>query len=125
MLIDLLGRRAVHVVDDRERAELFREMAVIYERELSDDSGALDAYRDADRLAPDHPDVLEALGVVIDLGPEGGEAGGEVVATGTPEEVAAVATSHTGGFLAGLVEAPAPSPRTSTTASTASCAMRR
>jgi len=60
VLIDLLERRTVHV-DDRERAELYREIAVIYERELGDDAGALDACREADRLAPDHPEVLEAL----------------------------------------------------------------
>jgi tetratricopeptide (TPR) repeat protein len=51
VLIDLLGRRAVQV-DGKERAELFREMGLIYERELGDDSGALDAYREADRLSP-------------------------------------------------------------------------
>src|SRR5205823_8122640 len=61
VLIDLLGRRAVHVRDDKERAELYREIAVIYERELDDDSGALDAYMEADRLDPDHPDVIEAI----------------------------------------------------------------
>jgi tetratricopeptide (TPR) repeat protein len=60
VLIDLLGRRTVHV-DGRERAELFREMGLIYERELGDDSGALDAYREADRLEPDHVDVVDAL----------------------------------------------------------------
>ena len=36
---------------------------------------------------------------IIDLGPEGGDKGGEVVATGTPEEVAKVRKSHTGKFL--------------------------
>jgi excinuclease ABC subunit A len=36
---------------------------------------------------------------VIDLGPEGGEGGGQVIATGTPEEVARVASSYTGKFL--------------------------
>ncbi len=36
---------------------------------------------------------------LIDLGPEGGEAGGHVVATGTPEEIMAVPASHTGRFL--------------------------
>ncbi len=61
VLIDLLGRRAVHVADDKERGELYREIAQIYDRELGDDSGALEAYREADRLEPDHPDVLEAL----------------------------------------------------------------
>ena len=61
VLIDLLGRRAIHVASDRERAELFREMAVIYERELGDEVGALDAYREADRLASDNHDVIEAI----------------------------------------------------------------
>jgi excinuclease ABC subunit A len=49
-------------------------------------------------------DVIKTADHLIDLGPEGGEGGGEVVATGTPEEVAAVAGSYTGRFLAGLVE---------------------
>jgi excinuclease ABC subunit A len=49
-------------------------------------------------------DVIKTADHLIDLGPEGGEEGGEVVATGTPEEVAAVAGSYTGRFLAGLVE---------------------
>lgn len=61
VLIDLLSRRAVHVESDRDRAELYREIAVIYDRELDDESGALDAYQEADRLAPGHPDVLDAL----------------------------------------------------------------
>ncbi|MDX6602552.1 MAG: excinuclease subunit, partial [Solirubrobacterales bacterium] len=49
-------------------------------------------------------DVIKTADHLIDLGPEGGEEGGEVVATGTPEEVAAVAGSYTGRFLVGLVE---------------------
>ena len=49
-------------------------------------------------------DVIKTADHLIDLGPEGGDQGGEVVATGTPEEVAAVADSYTGRFLAGLVE---------------------
>ncbi|MEO6771938.1 MAG: hypothetical protein ABI467_02825 [Kofleriaceae bacterium] len=61
VLVDLLGRRAVHATDDKDRAELLREIAQIQERELVDASGALDAYREADRLEPDLPDVLEAL----------------------------------------------------------------
>jgi excinuclease ABC subunit A len=48
-------------------------------------------------------DVIKTADWLIDLGPEGGEAGGEVVATGTPEEVATVADSYTGRFLAELV----------------------
>jgi excinuclease ABC subunit A len=46
-----------------------------------------------------HPDVIKAADWVIDLGPEGGERGGEVVAAGSPEEVAAHPRSHTGRAL--------------------------
>ena len=44
-------------------------------------------------------DVIKCADYVIDLGPEGGNAGGNIVATGTPEEVAAVEGSYTGQFL--------------------------
>jgi excinuclease ABC subunit A len=44
-------------------------------------------------------DVIKTADWIIDLGPEGGERGGEVVAAGTPEEVAEVEGSHTGTFL--------------------------
>src|SRR5215203_1272790 len=44
-------------------------------------------------------DVIKSADWVIDLGPEGGSGGGQVVATGTPEQVAAVPESHTGYFL--------------------------
>ena len=49
-------------------------------------------------------DVIKTADWLIDLGPEGGEEGGEVVATGTPEDVAAITGSYTGRFLADLVE---------------------
>ncbi len=44
-------------------------------------------------------DVIQAADWVIDLGPEGGESGGTIIAEGTPEEVATVTGSHTGRFL--------------------------
>jgi excinuclease ABC subunit A len=44
-------------------------------------------------------DVIKQADWLVDLGPEGGEAGGEVLATGTPEQVAAVDESYTGQFL--------------------------
>jgi excinuclease ABC subunit A len=50
-------------------------------------------------------DVIKQADWVIDLGPEGGEAGGEVIATGTPEQVAEVAESYTGQFLRELLPA--------------------
>jgi excinuclease ABC subunit A len=58
-------------------------------------------------------DVIKSADWIVDLGPEGGEAGGEVIAAGTPEQVAGVPTSYTGQFLTELVEAeePAPAPR--------------
>jgi excinuclease ABC subunit A len=48
-------------------------------------------------------DVIRSADHIIDLGPEGGDAGGEVVATGTPEEVALVEASYTGRFLRDLL----------------------
>jgi excinuclease ABC subunit A len=44
-------------------------------------------------------DVIKSADHIIDIGPEGGDAGGEIVAVGTPEKVAAVAKSYTGQFL--------------------------
>ncbi len=49
-------------------------------------------------------DVIKTADRIIDLGPEGGEEGGLVVAHGTPEQVAAADESHTGGFLRRIVE---------------------
>jgi excinuclease ABC subunit A len=48
-------------------------------------------------------DVIRSADHVIDLGPEGGDGGGEIVATGTPEEIARVDRSHTGRFLRDLL----------------------
>lgn len=50
-----------------------------------------------------NPDIIKVADHIIDLGPEGGDAGGLVVAEGTPEEVAAVAESYTGQFLAQIL----------------------
>ena len=44
-------------------------------------------------------DVIKCADHVIDMGPEGGDAGGTVVCTGTPEEIAACPRSYTGRFL--------------------------
>jgi len=49
-------------------------------------------------------DVIKQADWVIDLGPEGGEAGGELIAAGTPEEVAEVEDSFTGQFLRNVLE---------------------
>ncbi|MBM4197828.1 MAG: excinuclease ABC subunit UvrA [Gammaproteobacteria bacterium] len=62
-------------------------------------------------------DVIKTADWVIDLGPEGGDGGGEIVATGTPEDIASVKTSQTGRYLAAMMTTtgagsrdPAPSP---------------
>lgn len=49
-------------------------------------------------------DVIKTADYIVDLGPEGGNRGGTVVATGTPEEVAAVAGSYTGQYLKPILE---------------------
>ncbi|MGH2980249.1 MAG: excinuclease ABC subunit UvrA [Solirubrobacterales bacterium] len=57
-------------------------------------------------------DVIKTADRIIDLGPEGGEAGGQLVVAGTPEDVAAVEESYTGQFLREIVgEPPAPARR--------------
>ena len=48
-------------------------------------------------------DVIKTADWIVDLGPEGGDKGGEIIATGTPEQVAADPDSHTGRFLARTV----------------------
>jgi excinuclease ABC subunit A len=52
-------------------------------------------------------DVIKQADWIIDLGPEGGEAGGEIVATGTPEDIASTEESYTGQFLRTLLPNPA------------------
>jgi excinuclease ABC subunit A len=50
-------------------------------------------------------DVIKQADWIIDLGPEGGDAGGEIVAFGTPEDVALVDESFTGQFLRNVLPA--------------------
>lgn len=49
-------------------------------------------------------DVIKAADYIIDLGPEGGDGGGTIIATGTPEEIAEVEESHTGRYLKPVLE---------------------
>ncbi|HEX7130892.1 MAG TPA: excinuclease ABC subunit UvrA [Rhodanobacteraceae bacterium] len=51
-------------------------------------------------------DVIKTADWIVDLGPEGGAGGGRIIATGTPEDVAATPHSYTGQFLARILEAP-------------------
>ena len=55
-------------------------------------------------------DVIKVADWVIDLGPEGGDRGGMIVAQGTPEEIASVPNSYTGRWLAGVLPAPEAEP---------------
>jgi excinuclease ABC subunit A len=52
-----------------------------------------------------HPDIIKVADWIIDLGPEGGEAGGYIVAEGTPEQIAQVESSYTGQFLKSVLGA--------------------
>ena len=49
-------------------------------------------------------DVIKTADHIIDIGPEGGDGGGRIVATGTPEDVAEVAESHTGRYLKDMLK---------------------
>ncbi len=53
-------------------------------------------------------EVIKTADWILDLGPEGGDGGGRIVASGTPEQVAATQASHTGHYLAPLLAAQAP-----------------
>ena len=48
-------------------------------------------------------DVIKTVDWVIDLGPEGGDGGGEVIAVGEPEHIASIKNSYTGSFLKNLL----------------------
>jgi excinuclease ABC subunit A len=50
-------------------------------------------------------DLVKNADHIVDLGPEGGEHGGEIVAEGTPEELASIDESHTGRYLRDLLPA--------------------
>jgi len=66
-------------------------------------------------LIEHHLDVIKTADHVIDLGPEGGHAGGEIVVTGTPEAVASSKDSHTGRFLKAHLRAAPPATERTTT----------
>lgn len=58
-----------------------------------------------------HPDIIKVSDWVIDLGPEGGDAGGRLVAEGTPEQICQIAESYTGQFLKPYLDKPRPKGR--------------
>ena len=88
---------------------------------------ALDGLRDAGNtvvVVEHNLDVIACADWVIDMGPEGGERGGEVVATGTPEDITQEPRSHTGQFLRPVLEAHAEPPRAVATKKAARAARR-
>ena len=59
-------------------------------------------------------DVVKTADWIVDLGPEGGDGGGRVMATGTPEEIALAEHTHTGQYLAKVLNASRPGDSTTT-----------
>ena len=87
--------RLLYILDEPTTGLHFDDVGKLLSalRQLIDGGGSL--------LVIEHNlDVLKAADWIIDLGPEGGRRGGEIVATGTPEQVAMVAASYTGQWLA-------------------------
>ena len=97
-----LSRRAtgktIYILDEPTTGLHFADIAKLLEvlQELVDGGNTV--------IVIEHNlDVIKTADHIIDIGPEGGDGGGQVVATGTPEQVAANAHSHTGRYLAPLL----------------------
>jgi excinuclease ABC subunit A len=91
--------RLLYILDEPTTGLHFDDVGKLLSalRQLIDGGGSL--------LVIEHNlDVLKAADWIIDLGPEGGRRGGEIVATGTPEQIAAVPESHTGQWLAKILK---------------------
>jgi excinuclease ABC subunit A len=101
--------RLLYILDEPTTGLHFDDVGKLLSvlRQLIDAGGSL--------LVIEHNlDVLKSADWIVDLGPEGGDGGGEIVATGTPEQVAAVPESHTGQWLAKVLEPAAPAELTAT-----------
>jgi len=95
--------RTLYILDEPTTGLHFDDVAKLLAafRKLIDGGGSL--------LVIEHNlDVIKSADWVIDMGPEGGNGGGQIVATGTPEEIAANPASHTGHWLAPVLHLPAP-----------------
>jgi len=92
------GHRALYIFDEPTTGLHFDDVSKLLAafRKLIDTGGSI--------LVIEHNlDVIKTADWVIDLGPEGGEHGGQVVAAGTPEAIARCPQSHTGKFLAAVL----------------------
>jgi excinuclease ABC subunit A len=87
--------RSIYVLDEPTTGLHFEDV-----RRLLDVLGGLVDKGNSVIVIEHNLDVIKSADWIIDLGPEGGSGGGQVVATGTPEQVARAAGSHTGAFLA-------------------------
>ena len=90
--------RTLYILDEPTTGLHFHDVAKLLEvlHELVDQGNTV--------IVIEHSlEVIKTADHIIDLGPEGGDGGGHVVATGTPEEVAAVKDSYTGQYLKDLL----------------------
>jgi excinuclease ABC subunit A len=92
--------RVLYILDEPTTGLHFADVATLLQafRKLIEGGGSL--------LVIEHNmDVIKSADWVIDMGPEGGSGGGQIVAVGTPEEIAKVPGSYTGQWLAPVLEA--------------------
>jgi excinuclease ABC subunit A len=97
--------RTLYILDEPTTGLHFDDVAKLLAafRKLIEGGGSL--------LVIEHNlDVIKSADWVIDMGPEGGSGGGQIVATGTPEEIAANPHSHTGQWLAPVLHLPTSKP---------------
>ncbi len=90
--------RTLYILDEPTTGLHFHDVAKLLEvlQELVDSGNSV--------VVIEHNlEVIKTADWVIDLGPEGGDGGGEIVAVGTPETIAAAPRSHTGAFLRELL----------------------
>ncbi len=91
--------RTLYILDEPTTGLHFHDVAKLLEvlHELVDTGNTV-------TVIEHNLEVIKTADWIIDIGPEGGDGGGEIVATGTPEEVAKVKRSHTGTYLAPILK---------------------
>ena len=100
--------RTLYILDEPTTGLHFRDVAKLLDvlHELVDAGNTI-------AVIEHNLEVIKTADKVIDLGPNGGHGGGEIVASGTPEEVATVKESYTGQFLSKLLKKPKPNTKSS------------